>query len=450
MKVDYFYGAQIERLMKHMIRLFSDLKVQDGFDANGKPAYRRVPCRNGDISRQAAVVLRDNSANKLPSAPFITVTISNMGLSRENVRSPMSDQTVVGVNKKDPDTGQYTNQLEGYYEVERHNPVPWDIEFNVDIWTTNQQNKFELFEQIATLFAPSVPLQLSTNPMDPTSWSYVELTNYTHTSRSFPNGSDYELDISQFQFKTMVYLSLPQKVNRATLINEIVTNINTPALDDLLMPTLTNWETVATDVYTPGNHMISVEPTENPVLYNATLLTKFGQKNINNKVLSWNKLFQYYSTEPNTNIQMRLLDQLENDPSEILAKVALTSAPNVLQLTIDPNTLDKVTHEPIAKFFDPKKTLSSELTKVSVVTRYAVIDSAEPIMMDDVKVQPGSIIQYDPGTKKWAVLYEAGEPAVVNNLANGRRYKYLKQIGWHEVIKTKYAQGLWRLGFSKA
>lgn len=453
MKTDYFYGAQVERLMKHLVRLFSNFSVQDGYDDNGAPSLRRVPCRVGDISRQAAVVLHENSENKLPSAPFITVTISNMNISRQNVRAPMTEQTVVGVNKQNT-----LNELEGYYEVERFNPVPWDFEIQVDIWTTNQQNKFELFEQIATLFTPTVPLQMSTNPLDPTSYGFVELTGYNHTSRSFPQGNDYNLDISQFQFKTMIYLSLPSKVNRAQLISQIVTDINVPALNDLELPTLTNWQTVATDVYSPGNHMIEVSPVAGTNTYNIKLLTKHGLDNVNHRVLSWDKLFKYYSPTESDKIQLRLLDMLENDSTQIIGELLTTPQPNVMLFVPDRATVDMTTTEPFNEFIDPKLTLSHDLVTSNGVARYIIHEQAEPFSLSswvdlpegntDVVVQPGSMVAYD-GTV-WSVIYTPGETVVTDNLLNGRRYKYLKQIGWHEIIKTKYAPGFWRLGFSQA
>lgn len=451
MKVDYFYGAQVERIMKHMIRLFGNFNISDGYDENGKQRLRRVPCRNGDISRQAAVQLHENSENKLPSAPFITVSISSMNISRANVRAPMTNQTVVGVNKQNADTKEYSNQLEGYYEIERFNPVPWDFEFQIDIWTTNQQNKFELFEQIATLFAPTVPLQLGTNPLDPTSFAYLELTGYNHTSRSFPQGTDYNLDISQFQMKTMVFLSLPQKVNRAQLISQIVTSMNLPAINDLHLPTLTNWQTVATDVYSPGNHTVQLTQVPKTTNYVVKLLTKYGVDNSNGRVLSWDKLLTYYHPEYK-NVQMRLVDTLENDTTQIVGVLTKTETPNEMLLTVDVNTIDATTLPPVDNFVDPTKTLYADVAPGRyIITGDETRTIGSWMSTDDTTVlENGTIIQIEVKsdmTKTHTVTVPT-DGAVLINLADARRYKYLKHTSWHDVIKTKYGVGFWRLGFN--
>ncbi len=441
MKLDYFYGGQTERVLKHLIRLFSNFSIQDGFDAAGEPSYRRVPCRAGDISRQAAVVLNENSENKMPSAPFMTVTISGMELMREQTKAPASDQTVVGINKKDPATGQYSNDLEGYYDIERYNPVAWKINFDVDIWTTNQANKFELFEQIATVFSPTVPFQISTNPLDQTAFSYVEMKGYTHTSRSFPQGSDYNLDISQFQFETTMYLSLPAKVNRARLIHQIVTDINVPAIDELELPTLSNWETIATDVYSPGNHSVRLEPTDNPFVYNAVLLTKYGLDNVNGRPLSWEKLLEYYNPALDDVVEISLLDQLEGDNSAIIGDFQLTDDPGRGILTIDTMTLE-----------ESKLTFSKYIAKLASISlnsnenagTYIWHESAEEIVHNDVTIKPGDIVTVD-GDSVTSTTPEHG--LVVENSSSGVRYKYLKEIGWHELVKTEYKNGFWRISF---
>lgn len=443
MKLDYFYGGQTERVMKHLIRMFSNFSIQDGYDTQGNPQYRRVPCRAGDISRQAAVIINENSENKMPSAPFITVSFTNFNLKTDQTAAPASDQTVVGINKKQSN-GQYSNDLEGYYEVERYNPVAWEVEFAVDIWTTSQTTKWELFEQIATVFNKTVPFQLSTNPLDQTSFSYIEMKGYNHTSRSFPQGSDYNLDISQFQFTTTMYLSLPAKVNRAKLINQIVTDINVPGIDEMNLPTLSNWETISTDVFSPGNHMVELVPTNNVNVYNLKLLTKYGVDNMNGQPLSWENLLEYYNPAMDETVEITLLDQIEGDQSEIIGNFQLTTDDSTGILTIDPMTMPEFTLT-FSKYISLQKTLQQN-TQGNLI----VHESSEPVMIStwynnntDFLVEPNMILEYD-GTNYVGRMPEHGE--VVQSL-EGRRYKYLKEIGWHEVVKTRYNVGFWRISF---
>ena len=45
------------------------------------------------------------------------------------------------------------------------------------------------------------------------------------------------------------------------------------------------------------------------------------------------------------------------------------------------------------------------------------------------------------------LIIHPAENEVRADLSTGKRYKYNKGIGWHELVNTKYQPGFWRLGF---
>ena len=439
MKLDYFYGAQMERTMKHLIRIFNNFKIKEGYDEDGKEIFRTVPCRYGDVSRLAATQLKENSENILQSAPFMTINLTGMELSKPDIRAPMSDQMAVGINQRDAN-GQYTNEVEGYYELERFNPVPWKVSFDVDIFVTNSINKLELFEQIAVLFAPSVPLQLSTNPNDWTSYSHVELTGFNlNSNRSFPQGTAYNLDMCKFSFQTMVWLSLPAKVNRAVLINQIVTNIRSGTLDDFNLPSITDIPSLKFDVYSPGNHSIAVKPTAKANEYVVTLLGKYGAERVGGMVYDWTKLFQFYTDNKMMTNRITLLEAIEHSPTAIHGTITPSAVPNEALVIIDPNTLPKTTADTFDKFIDFSKGIDALQDGT-----YVVLAGTEEMQYQGQKVQIGDII-----TKKAAsiTVVHPQDNEVRADMSTGKRYKYTKGIQWHELVNTKYQPGYWRLGF---
>ena len=85
MKLDYFYDDQFGRVLKHLIRVFGEFQVQNGVDADGKPKYKKVPCRYADISRMAAAIINGNSENVLPTAPIMTISVNQLKLDRKSV-----------------------------------------------------------------------------------------------------------------------------------------------------------------------------------------------------------------------------------------------------------------------------------------------------------------------------------------------------------------------------
>lgn len=441
MKIDYFYSAQIERVIKHIIRIFSNFQVSNGYDDAGEQLLKRVPCRYGDISRQAGTVIAKNSENLIASAPIMVVNITKLKLSRENVRGPISETVLSGFNKKDA-SGNYTNKLDGYYEIERLNPVPWDLEFTIDIWSTTQQQKMELFEQIAVLFAPTVALQLSTNPLDWTSANVIEMTDYELSSRNYPQGTDYTLDISKFSFKTMIWLSLPNKVNRAQLIEQIVVNTSTPSIDDMVLPGLSNWDYLPYNVFTPGNHSIYVSSTQNKNQLQLSLRTKNGDSTVNGLALSWEILLEYYSYDI-SGCHIRLLELIENSSTEIVGDLVLTQDPNIALLNIRTFTLPNTTIDGVDYVFS-----TSLYDIISLATSdLRLLYIGETFNYENSLIDYGSIINYNSTTK--AVTTELPvDGSIVESKNSGLRYKYSSNA-WNSVINSTYSPGLWRIGFNR-
>jgi hypothetical protein len=436
MKVDYCYSAQIERVLKHLVRIFSEFQIQIGKDSDGNPEYKRVPCRYGDMSRQTAVIMNNGSENVAQTAPMMVLSISSLKLSRENIRAPVAEQTMVGINKKNTD-GTYSNELNGYYEIERLNPIPWELEFKINIWTTNTTNKLELFEQISTLFAPSVQFQLSTNPYDWSSSSNIELTDYNYSSRNFPQGTSYTLDISDFSFKTMVWLTTPNKVDRANIIQKIVTSLSVPTITDYDIPLFGQWDYLPYDVYTPGNHNIRVLQSGTSVVL--TLLTDYGSSTHNGATLSWKTLFSNY-TNDTTGSQISLLKSVE-DENPILCSINSYTA-NQLQCTVNTNTYP-TTNQVIDYILDSTSTFESIINTCTNLTYIGFSTLIEEFTFMNNTINSSVILAYDP---------TLGSSTVIQ-LSNVTVCEYNSEIYIYDnkklsrYISSTYTNGFWRVAF---
>jgi hypothetical protein len=71
--MQHFYDGQIRRYLTQIIRLFSQFSYKDG-----QGRLVQVPVMYGDLTRQVGSILRDNSENKIPSAPRMAVYITNL------------------------------------------------------------------------------------------------------------------------------------------------------------------------------------------------------------------------------------------------------------------------------------------------------------------------------------------------------------------------------------
>jgi hypothetical protein len=230
--MEHFYDGQVRRYVTQMVRLMSNFSVKDG-----KGNLTQIPVTYGDLTRQVANIIRDNSENKIPSAPRIAVHITGMEIDRERT-SDASYISKVNIRERAYDeTGKEYLNYEGK---------------NCDIWSTNTDMKLQILEQILVLFNPSLELQTTDNYIDWTSLTAVMLDSVTWSSRSVPVGVDSEIDVSTLTFSTPIYISPPVKVKRLGVITNIITSIfdeDTGTIDlGLSMPTLNSYD----DSVVPG------------------------------------------------------------------------------------------------------------------------------------------------------------------------------------------------------
>ena len=223
MAQQYFYDQQIRRWLLQFMRLFGGFSVKMGKDETGADYYHQVPVRYGDTTRMSQHILRKNSENTILSVPAISCYIAELVPNAERRMTPSFEDSVQIYEKAyDPVAQTFIDQVGETYTLERHAPIPFDLTINVDVWTSNTEQKLQLLEQILLLFNPSVNLQSSQNPYDWTSLAVVELINITWTARSIPQGTDEMIDVASLIFQLPIFLTPPAKVKRQVLIHSIL------------------------------------------------------------------------------------------------------------------------------------------------------------------------------------------------------------------------------------
>jgi len=226
--MQYWFSAQLRQYRLQFVRAFSGFSVKTGRGGpNDTEELLKVPCRYGDPSRVAATIVRGNSENKVLTVPFVTCYISALSMSPTRRQDPYFTGSVqVNERMYDEQAGKYTNQVGNRYNVDRYMPVPYDLTMQVDIWTNNEDIKEQLLEQIMVLYNPTINIQTSTNPIDWTVLSYIEMMdNINWSSRTIPVGTDNPIDVATINFKLPIWINPPAKVQRQNIIEEIITNI---------------------------------------------------------------------------------------------------------------------------------------------------------------------------------------------------------------------------------
>lgn len=238
----HFYDGQIRRYTTQMMRILSNFPVKDG-----KGNTKEVPVMYGDLTRQVANIIRDNSENKLPSAPRISLYITGLELDRDRLTdATYTRKTNIRERAYDEENEEYLNYQGRNYTVERLMPTPYIMRLNADIWASNTDQKLQILEQILVLFNPSLEMQTTDNFIDWTSITVVNLDNVTWSNRSIPVGVDSEIDIATLGFTIPIYISPPTKVKKMGAITNIITSMfdeeRGTIEDGVSAPQLNQWD----------------------------------------------------------------------------------------------------------------------------------------------------------------------------------------------------------------
>jgi len=222
--MDFFYDGQVRRYVTQFMRFFIGFKWQAG-----DGAQQTIPVTYGDMTRQVAAIIRDNSENKMPTVPKISCYITGMELDT----SRLADATFVskinirerGYDFNDAGEAVYNNTPGANYTIERLMPTPYKLTMKADIWTSNTDQKLQLLEQILVFFNPSFEIQTTDNYIDWTSLSVVNLKTLNFSSRTIPVGTESDIDICSLEFDMPIWVTTPAKVKKLGIVKDIIANI---------------------------------------------------------------------------------------------------------------------------------------------------------------------------------------------------------------------------------
>jgi len=449
--MQYWYDQQIRRYILQFIRLFDNFSVKTGQkDNTDSNTYIRVPVRYADMSRMVAHILRNSSENVMNSAPFMSAYITNLQIARDRMQDPkLIEKLQVSERQYDNSNNQYTAEIGNLYTVERHMPVPYNLNMAVDIWCSNTDQKMQLLEQILTLYNPSIEIQANDNPLDWTNITNVELIDIVWSSRAMPQGVDTQLDVATLTFSLPIWLSPPTKVKKQSIIKQIITRINnTDSIDDLdydprFIDFFENFPgQISTQIVTPENAQISVVGT------NVSLLGAYGA----NDNESWKEFLTIYGELQDgiSKLVLRQSDNPEDSSSDIFGTIALHPTDhNKLVFTIDSDSLPTNTISAVDKIIDPEKSYPDNgLPTVANGQRYLLVNS---IPSDSITFGVGfsanenDIIEFTGGA--WTVVFDSRNTSTTEYVTNSNTNTQYRWTGaeWIDSYQGQYKNGFWKL-----
>jgi hypothetical protein len=464
--MDHFYDGQVKRYLAQFMRIMSNFSYKDA-----KGQLTRVPVRYGDMNRQVANIIKKNSENTIPSAPFMACYIKDLQFDRMRLQDPTFISKInIRERAVTEDGSTYLHTQGSNYTVERIMPTPYLADFAVDIWTTNTDQKLQIWEQLVVLFNPSLELQTTDNYIDWTSISVLTLKSQTWSSRTIPQGVEQDIDILNLVFETHVWITPPAKVKKLGIITKIITSAFVPeqgviATDyinpDAVLESLGS-EVLAT-IVTPGN-------------YDLLVLNNIGKLVLNNdradivdipvggEESSWYRILDLYPGTFRAGLsQIRLM---KADGNEIVAYISLDPMDEKrMVLNFDPDTIPTNTiisgRGTVDAIVNPETFNPS--SKV-VGTRYLILedvnvngdygtpgydgpDAWKNADSSDPQLYANDIIEWDGS--EWQTLFSssaATDIVYITNAYTGVQYKWVpSEQSWSKSFEGIYDKALWRL-----
>ena len=461
MATQFFYDQQIRRFLLQFARIFSNFQVEYGRNESGKnDTLVRVPVRYGDASRQAQTIIQQNSANDMPSTPMMSFYITKLDYDRPRMQEPYFVSTIaVRQRAYDADTDSYETTQGNAFTIDRLMPVPYKLTINLDIWTSNTNQKMQILEQILVLFNPSLEIQSTDNYIDWTSLTTCDLDSVNWSSRVIPVNADNPIDIATLTFTIPIWISSPAKVKKLGVVERIIANIfdakgdasNAVLDNDLLLGTRQVFTPYGYQVLLIGNRLQALRQDQVVDQSNASL-TQADSPPSN---LLWHSVIDMYGVlRPGVSFM-----QLEQeDGSEVVGTIAYDPTDdrfllfNVDEDTVPANTLDPVTAviNPLAS--GPNNGLAPpDFRQRYLLTEDTGSDNGYAEAWAGAEGQPlvaraNDIIEYN-GTR-WIISFDSTSSPdniqYVTNITTATQYEWTGSA-WIKSYQGLYPGGAWSL-----
>jgi len=463
----HFYEGQIRKFLTQFVRVLSNFSIELGKGSDGQVQLKQVPVVYGDITRQVANILRQNSENAMVYAPKIAAYITGLEYDRERMQNPYHiEKQHLRERNFNSTTNSYDNQLGAGYTIEKVMPSPFRLQVSADIFTTNTDMKLQILEQILYLFNPDFEIQKSDNYIDWTSLSYIELTGVTFSSRSIPVGADSEIDVATITFSMPIWLSPPVKVSKLGVIQKIIMSIYDD--DGGINKGLIDGSLMSRSYITPNNFSLFLTGNQLRLLGSTGINVSSGgdgfftgvkdNKDLNldpfetfGPPVNWNVLLNQYGKITNGTSQIKLT---QDNGNEIVGTIATTALDETILLfnidsdTIPSNSLTSVTKIINPLTFDPPATVANGTRYLITGTIGDSTNTFDATNWGNLRASVNDIIQYNSSTGKWGVVFDASDPDstqhYVTNLTTGIQYRF-DGTQWLKSYEGIYIAGKWTL-----
>jgi hypothetical protein len=198
----YWYDQQFVKTLIEFMAIFEGMQVKIGKNNLGsKNDLIYVPIRRGNADRVVNNILAKGTPNSMLRPPLFAAEIVQIekAPNRQKGREHINRETYLPVGGEFPD--DITN-------VYKKTPTPYIVHFDLSLLTSNDDQKFQIMEQILTVFDPDIQIQTSDNVFE---WNKITslILDEILMDQEYPLNNAQKIVSTTFQFSTVVYLQVP-------------------------------------------------------------------------------------------------------------------------------------------------------------------------------------------------------------------------------------------------
>lgn len=400
----------------------------------------------------------------MPATPLMTFYITDLKYDRPRIQEPyFVNNIAVRQRTYDSATDTYETTQGNAFTIERAMPVPYELTINLDIWTSNTNQKMQLLEQILTLFNPSLEIQSTDNYIDWTSLTVLYLKDSRWSSRAIPVNADTSIDIATLTFTLPMWITPPAKVKKLGVVERIIASIHDAQGD--LVNSLTNSDLLlgTRQKFTPYGFQVLLIDGKLQALKSKTVVEPGNESlappDSPPSNLMWSSVVNLYGTL-RPGISYITLEQ--PDGTDVTGTVAHDPTDDrFLLFTINAGTVPPNTVAPIDAVIDPLISAPGiGLATAAAGQRYLFTQATgdwnnpgttNPDAWTGVAGQPlvaraNDIVEYDGSA--WHVVFDSdsspNNAQYVTNLISELQYRWTG-AKWVKSYQGLYSGGAWSL-----
>ena len=451
--MQYFYDKQIRRYVQQFLRLFNNFSIQMGHNEAGLEEYQRIPVRYASRDRMTEAILKQNSENIINTVPIMVGYIDNITMAPEMRMYQNHEEKVQVFEKKfNHVTDSYEDEVGKTYTVERHMPTPYKLTMNLDLWSSNMDQKLQMLEQIMVIFNPTLNIKSSNNPLDWSSLTYVSLVTTSFSSRTIPIGTEDNIDIATLGFEVPIFINPPAKIRKQTIIHTILNDLDVVATGELDEWILSN------PIYDADNQaqtwvIVSFDDFHAKVSGTTVQLLGKDLKAVdsNNDALKWEDVLEAYGQlQPGiSQLRFRKTTDPTDTSADIVGNISINSGDdNLLDIVFDTDTYPATTLTSITGIINPQANYPGDGTLATATTgqRYLITnDVAQIASWSSLSANTNDIIEYNGAA--WVVSFDASATSTISyvlNNADSNIYEWVDS-NWINAIEGTYKPSYWRI-----